>query len=231
MRQALVEAAKAPSSPLLQVKRVAHALTSIMLFYSCYFTYGLTLTVSFKSGKFVSDLLRHPHFSPKATIKGEFSRAQDLTSRRILRNSFPRLSFICHHDESQEIAVKEARALSKEEKSQEQQEKSDAQQKDLLAGLEKAEKKHLECRDANKISRRRRRPDILTRPSLHLTAVCQRRASRAARRPAPARRAPAARRLREWKISFKRPMTTDFTFHPSRAAPSPPITRWVLPCA
>jgi hypothetical protein len=63
--------------------------------------------------------------------------------------------FICHHNESQEIAIKEARKVSKEEKKHEQQEKNCAQQKDrssLCMDLGKIEKKGLERLDNNKIS-------------------------------------------------------------------------------
>ena len=188
MYQALVEMAKTPCSPLLQVKRIVHTFISFILFYSCYFSYGLTLTESFKSGKFVSDLLRHPHFSPKTTIAREFSCAKDLISRRILHNFFPRLSFICHHDESQEIAVKEARKASKEEKNHKQEENNRTQHKDhssLRVDLRKIEKNDLERRDANKISYRCRRPDVPTRPPFHPTAACQRQISRVVMHPTP----------------------------------------------
>lgn len=181
MYQALVEMAKTPCLPLLPVKRMFHTFISFILFYSCYFSYGLTLTESFKSGKFVSDLLRHPHFSAQTTIARDFSCAKDLIPRRILHNFFPHLSFIYHHDESQEIAIKEARKVSKEEKNHKQEEKNHTQQKNHSSprlDLRKIEKNDPERRDANKISYRCRRPDFPTRPPFHLTAACQRQTSR-----------------------------------------------------
>jgi hypothetical protein len=99
------------------------------------------------------------------------------------------LSFICHHDESQEIAIKWARKVSKEEKNHEQQEKNHTQQKDhssLRVDLGKIEKKDLECQDANKISYRCQWPDFPTRPSFHLTTVCQQQTSRVIMHPTPA---------------------------------------------
>jgi hypothetical protein len=80
-------------------------------------------------------------------IKQEFLCANDLISHRILHNSFPCLSFICHHNESQEIAIKEARKVSKK-KNHEQQEKYCAQHKDCSSlhvnNLGNIEKKGLE---------------------------------------------------------------------------------------
>jgi hypothetical protein len=90
-------------------------------------------------------------------IKQEFSCANDLILHRILHNYFPCLLFICHHNESQEIAIKEARKVSKEEKNHEQQEKNCAQQKDsssLRMDFGKIKKKGLEHQDTNKISYR-----------------------------------------------------------------------------
>jgi hypothetical protein len=81
--------------------------------------------------------------------------ANDLIFHRILRNSVPHLLFICHHDESQEIVVKEARKVSKEEKNHEQEEKNCEQQKDhssLCVDLGKIKKMGLEPQDANKIA-------------------------------------------------------------------------------
>ena len=173
--------AKSPCLPLLQVKRMVHTFISFILFYSCYFSYGITLTESFKSGKFVSDLLRHPHFSAQTTIAREFSCAKNLIPRRILHNFSTHLSFIHHHDESQEIAIKEARKVSKEENNHEQEENYHTQQKDHSSpcvDLRKIEKNDPECRDANKISYRCRQPDFPTRPPFHLTAACQRQTSR-----------------------------------------------------
>jgi hypothetical protein len=109
---------------------MVHTFISFILFYSCYFSYGITLTESFKSGKFVSDLLRHPHFSAQTTIAREFSCAKNLIPHRILHNFSTHLSFIHHHDESQEIAIKEARKVSKEDNNHEQEENYHTQQKD-----------------------------------------------------------------------------------------------------
>jgi hypothetical protein len=130
-----------------------HTFISFILFYSCYFSYGLTLTESFKSRKFVSDLLRHPHFSAQTTIARDFLCAKDLIPRRILHNLFPHLSFIYHHDESQEIAIKEATKVSKEEKNHKQEEKKKNHSSPRL-DLRKIEKNDPERRNANKISYR-----------------------------------------------------------------------------
>jgi hypothetical protein len=107
--------------------------------------------------------------------------AKDLIPRRILHNFSPHLSFIRHHDERQEITIKEARKVSKEEKNHEQEEKNHTQQKNHSSphvDLRKIEKNDPECRDANKISYRCRRPDFPTRLPFHLTAACQRQTSR-----------------------------------------------------
>jgi hypothetical protein len=129
----------------------------------------------------VSDLLRHPHFSTQTTIARDFLFAKDLIPRRILHNFFSHLSFIRHHDESQEITIKEARKVSKEEKNHEQEEKNHTQQKNHSSprvDLRKIKKNDPERRDTNKISYRCRRPDFPTRPSFHLTAACQQQTSR-----------------------------------------------------
>jgi hypothetical protein len=129
-----------------------------------------------------------PSFQPQNHDRARVSCAKDLISRRILHNFFPRLSFICHHDDSQEIAIKEARKASKEEKNHKQEENNRTQHKDhssLRMDLRKIEKNDLERSDANKISYRCRQPHVPTRPPFHPTAACQRQISRVIMHPTP----------------------------------------------
>jgi hypothetical protein len=77
------------------------------------------------------------------------------------------------------------------------------------------EKKGLEHWDANKISYRCQWPEFPTRPSFHLTAVCQRQTSRVIMHPTPAHY-PQTTMMIERSFS-----------HLSYIIPSPPIGYWI----